>query len=232
MAAIQDLPLPAGVLQAYRLARVTGEYRLMAVAAAARVNRALTGRTGVPAVAALLGAGRDGMCRLIRDHPGSYLAPLNAILARETVEGLPILLHLADARAMHSSIEGRFPFLDVHLVEFLASVPACYKVRDGYSKYLARLALTGLLPDEVVWRADKKGWVMPDRYWLAGPLRDWAAGRLTGQAPEAPPPAAPLVVDVRALNLARWRKLFPTRPPRVPATADASPVQSGSAQPR
>lgn len=206
VAAIQDQPFRQAVVQALKLARVTGEYRLGAAALVARVSRSITGGRGAPRLAGWLAGGRDRVA--LREQPQIYLDPLNTVLARDLTEDLTVLLHLADARAMHNSVEVRFPFLDVRLVEFLAGVPSCYKVHDGYSKYLARLAISGLLPDQTVWRRDKRGWVMPDQHWLRGPLRDWAAARLAGGSQPAEGDAQ---LDVRVLNLARWRVLFPPR---------------------
>jgi asparagine synthase (glutamine-hydrolysing) len=65
------------------------------------------------------------------------------------------------------------PFMDYRLVEFLAGVPACYKIHNGWTKYLARLAFDKKLPDEICWRKDKMGWPIPEKHWLAGGLKDW-----------------------------------------------------------
>ena len=74
---------------------------------------------------------------------------------------------------MAFSIESRMPFMDYRIVEFLASIPACYKMRNGWTKYLARLAFDGKLPDEITWRKDKMGWEIPEDYWFRGNLRNW-----------------------------------------------------------
>lgn len=98
---------------------------------------------------------------------------LNQKLAEETMRSLITLIHYSDRVSMGHSIESRMPFMDYRLVEFLASVPSCYKIRDGWTKYLARLAFDGKLPDEITWRRDKMGWPIPDNYWFRGNLRDW-----------------------------------------------------------
>ncbi len=85
------------------------------------------------------------------------VANLNEKLAKDTVTSLNTLLHYADHTSMAYGVEVRNPFLDYRLVEFLASVPACYKIRNGWTKYIARLAFDGKLPDEIVWRRDKMG---------------------------------------------------------------------------
>ena len=76
---------------------------------------------------------------------------------------------------MAFSIESRMPYLDYRLVEFLASVPSCYKIHKGWTKYLARLAFSKRLPDEIVWRKEKMGWPAPEKQWFDEKLRKLGA---------------------------------------------------------
>jgi len=48
------------------------------------------------------------------------------------------------------------PLLDKRLVEFCLSAPPRMKFQDGYSRYLVRGALDGVLPTRIQWRTDKK----------------------------------------------------------------------------
>ncbi|MBK2026287.1 asparagine synthase (glutamine-hydrolyzing) [Francisella philomiragia] len=98
---------------------------------------------------------------------------LNKRLAESTMGNLITLILWADHTSMAFSVESRMPFMDYRLVEFLASVPACYKIRRGWTKYLARVAFDGKLPDSVVWRKDKMGWPIPEKKWFNGSLKDW-----------------------------------------------------------
>ncbi|MBD3843059.1 MAG: asparagine synthase [Campylobacterales bacterium] len=98
---------------------------------------------------------------------------LNKKLADDTMSSLITLIHYADHTSMAFSIESRMPFMDYRLVEFLASVPACYKMRNGWTKYLARVAFDGKLPNEINWRRDKMGWPIPEKKWFEGYLADW-----------------------------------------------------------
>jgi len=98
---------------------------------------------------------------------------LNQKLANDINENLITLIHYSDRVSMAFSIESRMPFMDYRIVEFLASIPACYKIRNGWTKYLARLAFNGKLPDEITWRKDKMGWPIPEEHWFRGNLRDW-----------------------------------------------------------
>ncbi|MDB9359760.1 asparagine synthase (glutamine-hydrolyzing) [Nodularia spumigena CS-588/02] len=98
---------------------------------------------------------------------------LNQLLADDIQTRLITLIHYADSVSMAHSIESRMPFMDYRLVEFLAGVPACYKIHNGWTKYLARLAFDKKLPDEICWRKDKMGWPIPEKHWFAGGLKDW-----------------------------------------------------------
>ena len=51
---------------------------------------------------------------------------------------------------MAHSLEVRVPFLDHHVVEYCARIPAGLKVRGLTSKYLLKRAARDLLPDTVI----------------------------------------------------------------------------------
>jgi len=91
---------------------------------------------------------------------------LNKKLNEDFNYNLQTLFHYGDRGAMWNSVENRFPMMDYRLVEFWMRMPECYKVNNGYTKYVARLALNNRLPDSVVWRRDKKGWEMPQKEWI------------------------------------------------------------------
>lgn len=99
--------------------------------------------------------------------------PLNQKLALDLRENLITLLHYADKTSMAYSVESRVPFMDFRLVEFLFEVPAGYKFRNGWSKYLSRVAMQDKLPANILWRRDKMGWPIPEEYWFNGGLKDW-----------------------------------------------------------
>lgn len=96
---------------------------------------------------------------------------LNSTLKNSFETTLVNLLHYADHTSMAHGIESRMPFMDFRLVEFLATVPSCYKIHNGWTKYIARLAFDGKLPDKVVWRRDKMGWPTPDEVWFGVKFR-------------------------------------------------------------
>lgn len=60
-----------------------------------------------------------------------------------------------DRALMTNSVEGRYPFLDRKVQEFLATVPPHLKTRPRTAKYLLRLAMKNHLPRETVNRRKK-----------------------------------------------------------------------------
>lgn len=91
---------------------------------------------------------------------------LPTYLARLTEINLPRLLRAEDRNSMAFSIEARAPFLDVNLSESISQLPAGYRIHNGWSKYVLRRAVQHILPDSVVWRRDKKGFVTPEMSWM------------------------------------------------------------------
>ena len=95
---------------------------------------------------------------------------LNSALAADLVDGkLENYLRYADRNSMAFSREVRLPFLSHRLVEFMFSLPAAYKIHDGWTKYLVRRALDGIVPGNVLWRKEKVGFATPQQTWIRSP---------------------------------------------------------------
>lgn len=62
------------------------------------------------------------------------------------------LLDRKDRMSMYHGLEVRVPFCDWRIADYLYSVPWKFKDWQGHEKGLLRVAMTGLLPDEVLWR--------------------------------------------------------------------------------
>jgi len=58
-----------------------------------------------------------------------------------------------DRMGMANSIEGRYPFLDHHLIEFLAKVPSGYKLKGLREKYLLKKLVENKIPDSIIKRS-------------------------------------------------------------------------------
>ena len=54
-----------------------------------------------------------------------------------------------------TGVEHRHPFFDKELVEFCLSLPANSKVRDGWTRFVLRDAMRGVLPEAIRLRKDK-----------------------------------------------------------------------------
>ena len=92
-----------------------------------------------------------------------------ALYSDLTRYSIPQLLRYEDKNSMRWSIESRVPFLDYRLVELAMSLPSCYKIRKGTTKYILRKALKDLVSDRILGRRDKIGFATPDEDWLISP---------------------------------------------------------------
>ncbi|MEV7361089.1 asparagine synthase (glutamine-hydrolyzing) [Streptomyces sp. NPDC059687] len=88
------------------------------------------------------------------------------------------LLVKVDITTMANSLEARSPFLDHHLMEWAARLPAELKVRGRTTKYLLKRALRDWLPHDVLHRP-KQGFGVPLAHWLRTDLKDLAWDVLT-----------------------------------------------------
>lgn len=105
----------------------------------------------------------------VQKFPGHFDNLLYNILVKY---GLPALLHYEDRNSMAFSIEARVPFLDYRLVEFMFSLPADQKLREGTTKIVLRNAMKEILPEEVRTRQDKMGFVTPEDIWFRTVAKD------------------------------------------------------------
>ena len=92
---------------------------------------------------------------------------LNGALYFNTMQhGLEELLRYADRNSMAHGREVRLPFLSHELVEFIFSLPANFKIRKGWTKWLLRKSMEKSLPAEIIWRRDKVGFEPPQQQWM------------------------------------------------------------------
>ncbi|MCP4397487.1 MAG: asparagine synthase (glutamine-hydrolyzing) [bacterium] len=116
------------------------------------------------------------------------------------------LLRHEDRNSMRFSLESRTPFADdIHLIEAAFQIPSCYKIHNGWSKYLLRRAMKGTVPEPILLRKDKIGFATPERYWLqeiASDLKDY----ITSDIQE--------YLDVKKL-IDRWDTIFEHQLPEI-----------------
>lgn len=106
---------------------------------------------------------------------------LSKMLYVDTKTWLPDdLLVKADKMTMANSIELRVPFLDHKVMEFSASLPSDFKVRGTTTKYIAKKALRGRVPREIL-RRKKAGFPVPYDSWMRKDLRSWTRDLLLSQ---------------------------------------------------
>lgn len=91
---------------------------------------------------------------------------------------IPHLVHYDDMNGMANSVEGRMPFLDHRIAEFVAKIKPEYFLKNGMRKYILRESCRQYLPDMVYNRKDKIGFFTP----LISVLKEdanWVKGELT-----------------------------------------------------
>ncbi len=127
-----------------------------------------------------------------RDIPGELASGLPAEFAAwgplqqdQYIEATTLLSQYllctqGDRMAMAHAVEGRFPFLDHHLIAFASSLPARYKIMGLNEKWLLKRAMRGLLPESVLARS-KQPYRAPDSrcFFNDGVELDWVAELLS-----------------------------------------------------
>jgi asparagine synthase (glutamine-hydrolysing) len=92
---------------------------------------------------------------------------LNDILYFNTSQlGLQELLRYADRNSMAHGREVRLPFLDHELIQFVFSLPAHFKINNGWTKWILRISMENQLPEQIVWRKEKVGFEPPQVQWM------------------------------------------------------------------
>ena len=75
-----------------------------------------------------------------------------------------------DKMTMAASLEARIPYLDYKIVEFATTIPSKLKLKGNIEKYILRLAVKDILPQEIIKRR-KRGFNTPVNYWLKTGLK-------------------------------------------------------------
>jgi asparagine synthase (glutamine-hydrolysing) len=75
-------------------------------------------------------------------------------------------LRYEDRMSMANSIEARIPFLDHHLVEFATQLPVEYLDGPGKQKKLMLYSLNSILPEAIIKRNDKIGFITSEENWV------------------------------------------------------------------
>ncbi|MDC0917534.1 asparagine synthase (glutamine-hydrolyzing) [Candidatus Marinimicrobia bacterium] len=76
------------------------------------------------------------------------------------------LLKYEDKNSMRNSVETRLPFIDYKVVEAALSFNPAFKINKGWTKYILRKSMDGILPKNVLWRRNKVGFEAPQKTWI------------------------------------------------------------------
>lgn len=107
---------------------------------------------------------RDRLASHIQQLPKTLNEQLHCYI---TGKSLKALLRYEDRNSMRFSIEARTPFADdINLIEYIFSLPSVYKIHEGWSKFILRESMKGILPDEIRLRRSKIGFETPEKKWL------------------------------------------------------------------
>ena len=80
---------------------------------------------------------------------------------------LPSLLRYEDRNSMGNSIESRLPFLDHRVIEYGIALPTAAKLQAGMGKHVLRDAMRGMVPDEILFNRDKRGFDTRHGDWIS-----------------------------------------------------------------
>jgi len=83
-----------------------------------------------------------------------------------TTYSIPQLLRYEDRNSMAFSLEARVPFLDYRIVEYVFSLPITQKIRNGWTKFVLRNAVKGVIPEKIRKRRGKIGFETPEMEWM------------------------------------------------------------------
>lgn len=96
---------------------------------------------------------------------------------------LPTILRNFDRISMAHGIEVRMPFMDWRLVTYTMALPGTSKSSDAHSKWIARRAMQGRMPEDIRMGRRKIGFNSPMPEWLNGPLAEWTRALLDRKVP-------------------------------------------------
>lgn len=110
--------------------------------------------------------------RVLNNVP--HLDPISRYQHLDTLQYLPAdILTKVDRMSMANSLEVRSPLLDYTLVEYVATLPVSFKLRNGVSKYIFRKLCSRLIPSSVL-RKRKQGFAIPKNRWFQNELRTFS----------------------------------------------------------
>lgn len=216
LCAARDQAGPAGMLA--RAARFILPEGMQAAA------RRLVGEDLIPSWMDGRWLASQGVATHAPQRPQSGPVLMNELAESLESRVLPALLRYQDRNSMSYAVESRVPFLNPALVDFVYRLPENFLISDSAeSKSVFRAAMRGLVPDPILNRRDKIGFITPQDAWLRE-ADAWLSARIDSDAAHSIPALrhAALADNVqrlvhgggampqhvwRAANLIRWAEI-------------------------
>jgi asparagine synthase (glutamine-hydrolysing) len=130
-----------------------------------RVSRRRSTSTRVPWLTRDFHDAHNGLER----NPAQETDLQSALKRSVEVKPLPLYLRIEDRNSMAHSVEARLPFLDPRLVSLAFSLPAAWKTRGPWNKFVLREAMRNRIPESVRTRVPKMGFPTSARAWFRAP---------------------------------------------------------------
>jgi asparagine synthase (glutamine-hydrolysing) len=117
-------------------------------------------------------AGKSSTSHISSELTDKYFDNISYMMAIDYQTYLPDdVLQKVDRATMSASLEGREPFLDQHIIEWVATLPTEYKYNNGQKKYMLKEIVHGHIDKEIMQRP-KTGFAIPIGKWLYAELKD------------------------------------------------------------
>jgi asparagine synthase (glutamine-hydrolysing) len=106
-----------------------------------------------------------------KELQSDYFDPLTYAMAKDyQTYMVDDVLQKVDRATMSVSLEGREPFLDQNIIEWVGKLPVEYKIYNGQRKYILRKIVHKYIPEKLMDRP-KMGFAVPVNSWLEGVLK-------------------------------------------------------------
>jgi len=141
-----------------------------------------------------------------RSNSGFYKGSLEEMILWDFENYLPALLHVEDRISMAFSIETRLPLLDHRIAEYALRLPGYLKINNFNSKYILREAVKDILPETILKRRSKAGFVPPLKIWLKN--NKWNAQIKNSLSRYIETLFVSRNLSWEKINIALWLKIF------------------------
>ncbi|MBO4580713.1 MAG: hypothetical protein J5701_00305 [Bacteroidales bacterium] len=100
------------------------------------------------------------------NNPPHPKVVLNEYLYEQYTQCLPHILRQNANSAAFFNMDFIMPFAcSTDLAEYAFKIPSTQKIHGGWSTYMLRKAMTGLVPDEILWKKEKKHFPACEELW-------------------------------------------------------------------